>query len=241
MEIDGLRGVSSLSWAETLAAVSFRPRCCTVQADAHAALALTPQVVASECLSETSRRRYFEALRPYLAGRILDFGGGDGSLMSWAFEASILTEDGPRQVTLLDSNQQLVDRARQRLAAASVLCHGQGPWPFEAEAFDVVLLAFVLHHVPVSERQGLLREARRCGRRTVVLEDLPDNRLAWQVTEEHFRPFGQDPEDYLQGVWPLEQWRSVFEEAGYRIEAEQRIEGSLRYPVPHMLFNLEPR
>ena len=161
--------------------------------------------------------------------------------MSWAFEPEILKEDGPREVTLVESNPILISRARERLVDATVLCHSEPLWPFEDEAYEVVLLAFVLHHVPLEQRLPLLREAHRCGRSTVVLEDLPDDRLAWQVTEEHFRPFGQRPEEYLQGVWPLERWRQVFEEAGYRIVGEESIGGSLRYPVPHMLFNLEPR
>lgn len=41
--------------------------CCTLGTDdPSAALKLTPSVVAKQCTDETSRRRYFEALRPYL-------------------------------------------------------------------------------------------------------------------------------------------------------------------------------
>ena len=45
------------------------------------------------------------------------------------------------------------------------------PWPFEDGQFDVVILAFVLHHVPLSGRELLLAESVRVGREVLVLED----------------------------------------------------------------------
>ena len=60
------------------------------------------------------------------------------------------------------------------------------------------VLAFVLHHVPMSARAALLAEALRVGHQVLVLEDLPDEalsanarRLAWLVTEEHLGPLGK--------------------------------------------------
>ncbi|CAJ1382568.1 unnamed protein product [Effrenium voratum] len=224
--------------------------CCTLQADAAQALRSTPQVVAEQCTAETSRRRYFEALRPYLKGesaalRILDYGCGDGSLMSWAYDEEILAEDGPPPaVTLLEANPELAARAKAKLRLAEVIHHEGEDWPFEDGAFDVAVVAFVLHHVPLEARRSLLREARRVARKVLVLEDLPgaeaaSARLAWQVTQEHFRPFGQDPEDFLPHVWPWDRWLQLFDEAGLSSRSSRRIAGSLRYPVPHILFELE--
>ncbi|CAJ1389749.1 unnamed protein product [Effrenium voratum] len=215
--------------------------CCTLQADAAQALRSTPQVVAEQCTAETSRRRYFEALRPYLKGesaalRILDYGCGDGSLMSWAYDEEILAEDGPPPaVTLLEANPELAARAKAKLRLAEVIHHEGEDWPFEDGAFDVAVVAFVLHHVPLEARRSLLREARRVARKVLVLEDLPgaeaaSARLAWQVTQEHFRPFGQDPEDFLPHVWPWDRWLQLFDEAGLSSRSSRRIAGSLRYP-----------
>ncbi|CAE6963250.1 cobD [Symbiodinium sp. CCMP2456] len=229
--------------------------CCTLNQDASAdTLRKTPVVVAQECLTEMSRRRYFDALRPYLQSndggqiRLLDFGCGDGSLMSWAFDPQVLSEDGPRQITLVESNPELAQRARARLDSVDVVVvEDNAPWPFADGEFDVVVLAFVLHHVPVPDRTGLLAEAARVGREILVLEDLPDSagtpsaqRLAWHVTQEHFRPFGQDPDDYMSGVLSDEKWRDFFGQAGLEVLEEAPIAQTLRYPVPHMLYRLRP-
>ena len=232
--------------------------CCTLSRNASAeTLGRTPAVVATECLEEMSRRRYFEALRPYLRRdepmRILDFGCGDGSLMSWAFDPGVLSEDGPRHITLVESNPELAQRAAQRLDSVEkvgstvevVVNEDNEPWPFAQGQFDVVVMAFVLHHVPVPSRAALLAEAARVGQEILVLEDLPDaaetpaaRRLAWHVTEEHFRPFGQDPDDYMSGVLSHEKWQEFFLQAGLRTHEVLPIPETLRYPVPHMLYRL---
>ena len=209
--------------------------CCTLNKDtSEDTLRKTPVVVAQECLKEMSRRRYFDALRPYLQSRdgaplnLLDFGCGDGSLMSWAFDPQVLSEDGPRQITLVESNPELAQRARARLDSVDVfVVEDNAPLPFEDGQFDVVVLAFVLHHVPVPDRTGLLAEAARVGCEILVLEDLPDSagtpsaqRLAWHVTQEHFRPFGQDPDDYMSGVLSDEKWREFFGQVGLEVLEE---------------------
>lgn len=51
--------------------------------------------------------------------------------------------------------------------------------------------------------------------------------------------FGQDPEDFLPHVWPWDRWLQLFDEAGLSSRSSRRIAGSLRYPVPHILFELE--
>eukprot|EP00929_Paragymnodinium_shiwhaense_P050181 TRINITY_DN25290_c0_g1_i1.p1 TRINITY_DN25290_c0_g1~~TRINITY_DN25290_c0_g1_i1.p1 ORF type:complete len:791 (+),score=127.69 TRINITY_DN25290_c0_g1_i1:94-2466(+) len=143
---------------------------CTLREGAHAVLAAqTPAVIAEQCLAEETRRRYFEVLRPHVfAARreatgsanpadtlsILDVGGGNGSLVSCFFDPEVLQGDGPARVTLMEENDALVQQARARLpvgddasSLAQVVTHGVCPWPFEDDAFDVVILAFVLHHI----------------------------------------------------------------------------------------------
>ena len=230
--------------------------CCTVDADANAeSLKLTPKVIAEQCTAEMSRKRYFEALRPFLKRedakmpRILDYGCGDGSLMSWAVDPQIEAIDGSRDLTLVEANRELAARAQSKLPTARVIHQNPGePWPFVDNEFDTVVLAFVLHHVPINARAALLVEAQRCGQKVLVLEDLPDEaksadarRLAWLVTEEHFRPFGQNPDDFVGGVLSRKGWTQTFEDAGFRILESKFIEPSLRYPVPHILFELEQK
>lgn len=219
--------------------------CCTLSEDATAeSLKLTPRIIAEQCTDEISRRRYFEALKPFLkredgkSPRILDYGCGDGSLMSWVLES--LPQTTP-EITLVEANPELAARASSKLPGAKVLHHEGEPWPFADLQFDVVVLAFVFHHVD----EPLLAEAQRVAHKILILEDLPDEaasleakRLAWHVTEEHFRPFGQDPKDYIAGVLPRERWTEVFQEAGLEILSSKIIEPSLRYPVPHILFEL---
>jgi len=252
---------------------------CTIPADAAAtkatALTKTPSVVAEECLSEESRQRYCEIIRPLIRERgkprpikVLDVGGGNGSLAAWLLHPDVVAADGPCQVTLMEENPELAQQARGRLdeavevlaatssgtsCTAEVFAHGGGaPWPFEDGSFDVVVLAFVLHHVPLGDghREALLREARRMvqgGGHIVVLEDQPDGAvceaaksLAWLVTEEHFRPFGQKPEEFLSGVLPDEGWRDLFRDCGLAPVLVSPIPGSLRHPVPHVSYILEP-
>lgn len=254
-----------------------------------ALLPQTPHVVAEQCLSEMSRQRYFEALRPWLRRlrasgaaselgsdargeplTVLDYGGGDGGLAAWAYTPEVVAADGFYKICLLESNADLAAKAASRLTApleaaptaealerllfdkacrALVAVGGVGEWPLASGAVDVILLAFVLHHVPLAARPQLLREARRVARRGVlVLEDQPQvaateaaRRLAWQVTEEHFRPFGQRPEDFADGVLDDEAWRQLFDAAGLRLlDAPQLVPATLRHPVPHLLYALSP-
>ena len=153
--------------------------CCTMDADATSqSLKLTPSIIAEQCTDEISRRRYFEALRPFLkregkTPRILDYGCGDGSLMSWAVDPQVQMVDGPRDITLVEANLELAARAQSKLPNAEVIHVDEGePWPFVDLQFDVVVLAFVLHHVPMSARAALLAEALRVGHLVLVLEDM---------------------------------------------------------------------
>ena len=221
--------------------------CCTLSEDATSeSLKLTPRIIEEQCTDEISRRRYFEALKPFLVRedvtRILDYGCGDGSLMSWVLES--LPTASP-EITLVEANPELAARASSKLPGAKVLHHEGEPWPFADLQFDVVVLAFVLHHVDVPSRAPMLAEAQRVAHKILILEDLPGEaaspeakRLAWHITEEHFRPFGQDPNDYIAGVLPRERWTEAFQETGLEILSSKIIAPNLRYPVSHILFEL---
>lgn len=253
---------------DTLRGTSATVVVCTLREGAQEALAAhTPVVVAEECEAEESRRRYAEVLRPLLQGArrehaplsVLDVGGGDGSLAAWFFRPEVASEDGPYCVTLMEDNPELAERARQRLPVvekgaeegapgARVVAHAGEPWPFADGHFDVVVLAFLLHHVRPGSRSAVLREARRVARdRVLVLEDQPSGApteaqrdLAWLITEEHFRPFGQDPREYLDGVLADEAWQEEFRTVGLDVKQVVPFPGTLRHPVPHVAYHLVP-
>ena len=116
------------------------------------------------------------------------------------------------EVHLLEVNTQLVRQARERLGEDRVSLHdGVSLWPYEDDSFDICLLLFVLHHI--NTVQTTLSEAARVAKKVLVLEDQPRSapkgmvNLAVQVTAQHFRPFGQDPQ-VLLGKQCLQQARN---------------------------------
>lgn len=196
---------------------------------------------------------------------ILDVGGGDGSLAAWFFSPEFLSCDGPCHLTLMEENAELAERASKRLlvehgvpqkqnicfdasSSVDIVAHGSGTWPFADGQFNIVILAFMLHHVRPLDRHEVLQEACRVANNCVlVLEDQPSNatsqnaqKLSWLVTEEHFRPFGQDPADYVEHVLSDCSWRELFASCGLAVKEVTPFSGTLRHPVPHIAYRLVP-
>ena len=62
--------------------------------------------------------------------------------------------------------------------------------PFAAGTFDMVMLNFVLHHVPNDDKAALLGEAARVSRRWLfILEDTPRNAFDRLMSDRHGRRF----------------------------------------------------
>lgn len=61
------------------------------------------------------------------------------------------------------------------------------------------------------------------------------------LRQEHFRPFGQDPDDYISGVLSKKRWTTCFGDAGLEVLDETLVASSLRYPVPHVLYILKAK
>src|SRR5438034_791428 len=112
------------------------------------------------------------ALRP--GDGVLDIGCGDG----W-----VLAElAGEHEVMGVD----IVDLRKVELPRFA-LYDGQHV-PCADSSFDVVLLTFVLHHVPNELKPALVAEARRVSRRNVVvLEDTPRTALDRLACNMHGR------------------------------------------------------
>jgi len=190
-------------------------------------------VLQREVYEERSHARYakvlFEAFGPASRSRVLDVGGGDGHMAIWWSNHGC-------DVHLLEVNPGLVAEAQLRLGQDRVTLHdGQSAWPFADGSFDTCLLLFVLHHIADSV-QTTLREAARVAKRVLVLEDQPRTaksrdllQLAVQVTAQHFRPFGQDPQVYMQNIRPDSVWQKLFEEAGLHCVKQVEIPGTLQH------------
>ncbi|CAK9116570.1 unnamed protein product [Durusdinium trenchii] len=201
------------------------------------------QVLHREVYEERSHERYARPLFVALGRggpRVLDVGGGDGHMAEWWSQHGC-------EVHLLEVDAALAQSAKERLGQDRVAFHdGVSPWPYEDSSFDTCLLLFVLHHIADSV-ETTLSEAARVAKRVLVLEDQPRSakskgllNLAVQVTAQHFRPFGQDPQVYMRNIRPDAAWRQLFAGAGLQCVQQVEITGTLQHPVPHTLYELHP-
>ncbi|HVV51714.1 MAG TPA: class I SAM-dependent methyltransferase [Polyangia bacterium] len=116
--------------------------------------------------------------------------------------------------------------------------------PFIDRRFDVVVLSFVLHHVPDDRKRALLREALRVCRGTVVIvEDTPvtlfDRLLSRRHGERYRRRIAS--EDSF-GFLTAGEWRWLFRGMGLEPEARplSRFCRSILQPFARTAFLLRP-
>lgn len=146
---------------------------------------------------------------------VLDVGCGEG------YVAAELVAAGTA-VSAVD----IVDA--RRVSAGRFHCFDGRHLPFADRSFDLVMLNFVLHHVPDDAKTELLRETVRVSRgRLFILEDTPRNALDRLLNEHHGRSFrakigSQAPFGFLtRGEW---EW--LFRGLGLRLR-ESRTVGRL--------------
>jgi SAM-dependent methyltransferase len=94
--------------------------------------------------------------------------------------------------------------------------------PFGDERFDLVMLNFVLHHVPDEKKTALLHEALRVTRAKVfILEDTPTTAFDRFVSQRHGDAYRRKIDsDAPFGFLTPGQWRWLFR--GMGLEAEGR-------------------
>jgi ubiquinone/menaquinone biosynthesis C-methylase UbiE len=85
-----------------------------------------------------------------------------------------------RQLHGVDVSEEMLIKAQQNVPGAEFSLYDGGRLPFDDESFDVVVAICVLHHVPKSARQNVVREMMRVIRRegvVAVFEHNPYNPL----------------------------------------------------------------
>ena len=159
--------------------------------------------------------------------RVLDVGGGTGVV------AQAIKELFPvEEVTSVD----VVDRFLPGLDIATATYDGV-TLPFPDGSFDCVLLANVIHHVPVAARASLLREcARVAGGGDLYIKDHEASggldRLRLTILDALGNtPFGGQ----VRATYPAaSEWDELAAGAGYRIE--RSISGEYRNGITGALF-----
>src|SRR5436190_13472750 len=118
--------------------------------------------------------------------------------------------------------------------------------PFPDERFDMVMLNFVLHHVPDELKIGLVREALRVARgKLFILEDTPTTAFDRFVSQRHGDAYRRKIDsDAPFGFLTPAEWRWLFR--GMGLEAEvvplSRFCRSVAQPFARTVFTLrKPR
>lgn len=113
------------------------------------------------------------------------------------------------------------------------------------DRFDVVMLNFVLHHVPNPLKARLVAEAVRVARRyTFILEDTPKNWFDRYFNNRHGRKHrGEIGSDADFGFYSEAGWRSFFAEQRLDVVAHRsigRMERDWAQPYARSMFVVAP-
>jgi len=161
---------------------------------------------------------------------VLDVGCGEG------YVGEELTARGVREVWGVD----IVD-LRRNARGAFALYDGR-TLPFPDERFDLVMLSFVLHHVPDDLKIGLVREALRVTRGAlVILEDTPTTAFDRFVSQRHGDAYRRKIDsDAPFGFLTTAEWRWLFRGMGLEPESRAlpRFCRSVLQPFARSVFTL---
>ncbi len=145
---------------------------------------------------------------PYIkrAQKIIDIGCGTGHVVN------LLAKHAKEVIPVDISNKSLVYEIKPIIYDGKRL-------PFPDKSFDTSLLLMVLHHTP--DPKIVFLEAARVGRELVVIETVY-RRLLDKILTVFFDSLGNlQLRFYWNSYHRDEDWRSFFEQMGYKIEATQ--------------------
>ena len=165
---------------------------------------------------------------------VLDVGCGEG------YVGEELAARGVREVWGVD----ILDLRRNQ-AGRFALYDGQH-LPFADESFDLVMLSFVLHHVPDERKIALVREAMRVTRNKLfVLEDTPTTAFDRFVSQRHGDAYRRKIDsDAPFGFLTPAEWGWLFRGMGLEPESQElsRFCRSMLQPFARTVFTLrKPR
>ncbi|HEX6839869.1 MAG TPA: class I SAM-dependent methyltransferase, partial [Polyangia bacterium] len=91
--------------------------------------------------------------------------------------------------------------------------------PCADRSYDVVLLNFVLHHLPNEDKLKLLAEARRIARRRLfVFEDTPRTPIDWLAAWLHGRKYRRQIGSSADfGFYNKRRWEEIFHAEGLAV------------------------
>ena len=167
---------------------------------------------------------------------VLDVGCGEG------YVGEELAVRGVREVWGVD----ILDLRRDKRGDAHFRLYDGQRLPFPDDAFDLVTLNFVLHHVPDDKKIRLVREALRVTRGKVfILEDTPTTAFDRFVSQRHGDAYRRKIDsDAPFGFLTPGQWRWLFRGMGLEPESRElsRFCRSVLQPFARTAFTLrKPR
>lgn len=138
--------------------------------------------------------------------KILEVGSGNCAL-------SFLLRKSEFDISPMDIKNKSAFRGR-----INPLIYNGVNFPFKDDEFDIVQFITVLHHIPFKTQLKVLEEAKRVGKKVIVMEDIYDSNIQKNITfiadsinnNEYFgHPHSNRDDDG---------WRRVFKEKELKIE-----------------------
>ncbi len=133
---------------------------------------------------------------------VLDVGCGKGFLL---YEFQQLLPNA--RLAGFDISQYALNNARAEIKGQLFRHQAQEPYPFEDQAFDLVISLTTLHNLPIQDLKPALQEIERVGRQKYICVESYGNEAelfalqCWALTAEAF--------------FSYDSWRWIFREFGY--------------------------
>lgn len=178
----------------------------------------------------------YDYYRPYLHGKVMDYGCGEGSFLEYLRQNTDLEVLG-------------VDVYNNSWYDFELLQWPGGDLPLEENSVDCSTANFVLHHTP--DPEASLKDLVRVTRdKIILLEDMPTN--TWEnfvlhinhvvfdifmIVLSKFADF-QWGSDFRYRFRTDDQWKGIFERVGATLVEERDIKTD--YTVPFKMYVLTP-
>src|SRR3989338_3456850 len=105
--------------------------------------------------------------------------------------------------------------------------------PFPNKSFDVVTFNDVLHHIDIEGQKSILMEAKRAGKKIIILEDAKNfmSCLLDFLTNRPSMPKALSHKD-------IQEWKDFMRKLGFKI-AYHKVKKPFYYPLKHYIFTID--